>query len=436
MRTKMAVFVAAFGLLVAAAPTRRASRVFRGIRPRQADQGDRGRDESRVDEPAHLVLHRRQGRKDRQGHQLGLGNGQPERADAPRLDAQLAEDRRRRDGRGQHGEGRQQQRQRQHRRPGEHRQEDVRRLERRSRPTRRLDARGEILCEATRSSRSPPQSGPLPCCRCRPIRMFRPRRRPAEAPRPSRRRRRRGLPDGTVNLGRVPGEKGVWDLPYITNMGARVIDPATGKPFPSSPTSVPAGKPVGGRGGAPAEPFVPFQPWAAAMYNYNTMNSSKYDPEGLLPPAGRPAPCSRRRTRPNSSRCPTSRASSSCSRAARTSGGKSTWTAARIPTGDALPLTWLGHSVGKWEGDTLVVDVVGFHEGTWLDYLRPSAYRQASCRGKVLAAEQGNAALRSAHRRSRAPTPSRSQLRGTSISTRPTSSPSTSARRTTGSCSG
>jgi hypothetical protein len=24
--------------------------------------------------------------------------------------------------------------------------------------------------------------------------------------------------------------------------------------------------------------------------------------------------------------------------------------------------------VGKWEGDTLVVDVVGFHEGTWLDY--------------------------------------------------------------------
>ena len=38
------------------------------------------------------------------------------------------------------------------------------------------------------------------------------------------------------------------------------------------------------------------------------------------------------------------------------------------PTGDALPLTWLGHSVGKWEGDTLVVDVVGFHEGTWLDY--------------------------------------------------------------------
>jgi hypothetical protein len=30
--------------------------------------------------------------------------------------------------------------------------------------------------------------------------------------------------------------------------------------------------------------------------------------------------------------------------------------------------TWLGHSVGHWEGDTLVVDVTNFNEGTWLDY--------------------------------------------------------------------
>ena len=42
--------------------------------------------------------------------------------------------------------------------------------------------------------------------------------------------------------------------------------------------------------------------------------------------------------------------------------------AARIPQGDALNPTYLGHSVGRWEGDTLVVDVVGFNEATWLDY--------------------------------------------------------------------
>jgi hypothetical protein len=30
-------------------------------------------------------------------------------------------------------------------------------------------------------------------------------------------------------------------------------------------------------------------------------------------------------------------------------------------------LTWNGHSIGKWEGDTLVVDTVGFRDESWLD---------------------------------------------------------------------
>lgn len=29
--------------------------------------------------------------------------------------------------------------------------------------------------------------------------------------------------------------------------------------------------------------------------------------------------------------------------------------------------TWVGHSVGHWEGDTLVVDTVGFNDRSWLD---------------------------------------------------------------------
>jgi len=32
-----------------------------------------------------------------------------------------------------------------------------------------------------------------------------------------------------------------------------------------------------------------------------------------------------------------------------------------------LDLTWLGNSVGKWEGDTLVVDTIGFNDKSWLD---------------------------------------------------------------------
>ena len=32
-----------------------------------------------------------------------------------------------------------------------------------------------------------------------------------------------------------------------------------------------------------------------------------------------------------------------------------------------LDPTWLGNSVGKWEGDTLVVDTIGFNDKSWLD---------------------------------------------------------------------
>ncbi len=34
---------------------------------------------------------------------------------------------------------------------------------------------------------------------------------------------------------------------------------------------------------------------------------------------------------------------------------------------DVIEPAWFGYSVGRWEGDTLVVDTVGVHEKTWLD---------------------------------------------------------------------
>src|SRR5262249_26920359 len=75
------------------------------------------------------------------------------------------------------------------------------------------------------------------------------------------------LKDGTVNLGRVHGEKGVWGLPVIANFA-----------------QVAGGVPKDFRGnlrrGASAEPHIPFQSWAAAVYNYNSLNLSKFDPEG------------------------------------------------------------------------------------------------------------------------------------------------------------
>jgi hypothetical protein len=37
------------------------------------------------------------------------------------------------------------------------------------------------------------------------------------------------------------------------------------------------------------------------------------------------------------------------------------------PTGRDVLNTWMGDSVGHWEGDTLVVDANGFNDQTWLD---------------------------------------------------------------------
>lgn len=42
------------------------------------------------------------------------------------------------------------------------------------------------------------------------------------------------------------------------------------------------------------------------------------------------------------------------------------WMDGRAHPKDPNP-DWLGHSIGHWEGDTLMVDSVGFNDRTWLD---------------------------------------------------------------------
>jgi hypothetical protein len=42
------------------------------------------------------------------------------------------------------------------------------------------------------------------------------------------------------------------------------------------------------------------------------------------------------------------------------------YTDGRLHPKDIDP-TWMGNSIGKWDGDTLVVDTIGFNDKTWLD---------------------------------------------------------------------
>jgi hypothetical protein len=195
------------------------------------------------------------------------------------------------------------------------------------------------------------------------------------------------LADGTPNLGRVPGEKGIWNVPYITNMGERVVGPegttvaetraaasrgrgpgsGRGRGGPEGALGGGEGTVGGARGGAQSEPLMPFMPWAAGIYNYNSRNNSKYDPEGYcLPPGG-----------PRLMATPYPMEIIQLPEQKRIimifEGATHVWREIYMdgrphPQDDALNPTYLGHSVGRWDGDTLVVDIVGFNEQTWLDY--------------------------------------------------------------------
>ncbi len=193
------------------------------------------------------------------------------------------------------------------------------------------------------------------------------------------------LADGTVNFGRVPGEKGTYSVPYITNMAERVV---TG---PGSTTLVPelqaandaraaargagargggarGGGGGGGRGGSKSEPWMPWMPWSAAVYDYNSRNESKYDPEGYcLPPGG-----------PRMMATPYQMEIIQLPEQKRIlmvfEGATHIWREVymdgrEFPKGDQLNPTYLGYSIGRWQDkDTLVVENKGFNENSWLDY--------------------------------------------------------------------
>src|SRR5262249_41336311 len=174
------------------------------------------------------------------------------------------------------------------------------------------------------------------------------------------------LADGTPNLGRVAGEKGVWNVPWVRNMGLRIDKTQSGSDLPS------AGGRVGLVGhdmkydGSKLEPLVPFMPWSAAVYDYHVANESKYDPEGYcLPPGGprmmvTPYPMEIIQLPEQQRIIMTFEGATHIWREIYMDGRQH-------PHGDELNPTYLGHSIGHWEGDTLVVAVVWFNENSWLD---------------------------------------------------------------------
>lgn len=115
------------------------------------------------------------------------------------------------------------------------------------------------------------------------------------------------------------------------------------------------------------EEGIPLQPWAKALYDYRIKTEQIDDPEGYCLPAGSVGATSNRTAAPwEFLQMPDQK------RIVRImESGTNTWQTiymdGRPHPADVNDIpTWLGHSVGHWEGDTLVVDTVGFNEGHWL----------------------------------------------------------------------
>jgi hypothetical protein len=102
------------------------------------------------------------------------------------------------------------------------------------------------------------------------------------------------------------------------------------------------------------------QPWADALYKERRANLSKDDPEGHCLPAGVP------RISPFPMKLVQTPTLVVMLDEGNIHSYRQFFLDGRGHPKDLDPL-WMGDSVAKWDGDTLVVDTIGFNDKTWLN---------------------------------------------------------------------
>src|SRR6476661_2389960 len=105
---------------------------------------------------------------------------------------------------------------------------------------------------------------------------------------------------------------------------------------------------------------VPLQPWAEAIYQERRATLSKDDPEGHCLPAGVP------RISPFPQKFVQTPTLVVILDEGNVHSYRQLFLDGRGHPKDLEPL-WMGDSIAKWEGDTLVVDSIGFNDKTWLN---------------------------------------------------------------------
>jgi hypothetical protein len=174
-----------------------------------------------------------------------------------------------------------------------------------------------------------------------------PQARPARTQRPSSPAPR--WPDGTINLGAPPGQSGKWE---------------GGEPLVTDPNNYETRLGRAERRGRVHIDDVPIQAWAKALLKDRNDRFLADEPY---------------------TRCKPSPAARSVGTAYgiellnlpgtghiylfQTGGAHSfrTFYVDGRPHPAKVEKSYFGHSIGHWEGDTLVVDTVGFSEGAWMD---------------------------------------------------------------------
>jgi hypothetical protein len=159
-------------------------------------------------------------------------------------------------------------------------------------------------------------------------------------------------PGGHVRLGAEPGQAGYWANPSKPAMYEDKAGTIAMNPEGLLKNIADAGK------------VAPFQPWAKALYEYRQKTLLKDDPMAACLPAGGP----RQFQAPYGVQFleqPDRQRVFVLSRGSNRNWRNIDLDGRALPNGADVTPTFFGYSVGKWEGDTLVVQTVGLAERFW-----------------------------------------------------------------------
>lgn len=157
-------------------------------------------------------------------------------------------------------------------------------------------------------------------------------------------------PDGTISFTGLPGEIGNWDGRAGATLFNNNREGAIDNPLYNLPTNLDIDE-------------VPFQPWARALYEHRQATFTKDDPHTRCKPSGG----ARMFHTPYGMEI--LQLLDSQEIIFVSVGAPHSWRVVHMdgrPHPENPEPTYFGHSIGWYEGDTLVIDTIGFNEKFWL----------------------------------------------------------------------